>query len=71
MDRDCSFLTSFNGVKFELLTAVEHWCLLVCDGVYFHMQSNSRLIFCVVITEQCNVMVNIEELIGTTGYLTL
>jgi hypothetical protein len=28
-------------------------------------------IFCVVITEECNVMVNSEELIGTTKYLTL
>jgi hypothetical protein len=27
--------------------------------------------FCVVITEDYNVKVNSEELIGTTGYLTL
>jgi hypothetical protein len=28
-------------------------------------------IFCVVITKECNGMVNSDELIGTTEYLTL
>jgi len=28
-------------------------------------------VHCVVITEECNVMINSEGLIGTAGYLTL
>jgi hypothetical protein len=42
------------------------------------VQSNSVItsgnglnVLCVVITEECNVMVNSEELIGTAEYLTL
>jgi hypothetical protein len=45
---------------------------------YCTLHSRTRLqrherdrIFCVVITEECNVMVNSVELIGTTEYLTI
>ena len=36
-----------------------------------HNVMKGERIFCVVITEECNVMVNSEELIGTTKYRTL
>jgi hypothetical protein len=35
------------------------------------VESNSALTFSVVITEECNVIVNSEELIGITENMTL
>jgi len=52
-------------------------CVRVCVHTYMHTNRGEfgynvmKGIFCVVITVTCNVMINREELICTTEYLTL